>query len=406
MARVRESAREQSDQDQALACTMKHNVNVLPIASLPLSTLGRDSSMAKAPVVTALGVVAICVMLGLILGMLASGMTFNLGQANNNNNPKSTSTSLPPECKLDTSNIAKNATDIPPPVSPTRTSPANITVHLFTKELCAEIDSGQSYQYWTFNGTVPGPLIRVLVGDNVTVVLTNNDPSMTHSIDLHAVTGPGGGMMLSQTGPGQTTRFWFKALYPGLFVYHCATPLADWHIANGMYGMILVEPQGGLPHVDKEFYVMQGEFYTNGTKGMPGNHAFSDAEILTGIPDYVVFNGRVGALTGSGALNTQVGQTVRIFFGVGGPNLDSSFHIIGEVLNKVYPEGAISENTTLANVQTTLVPPGGATIVQQTLLVKGSFTIVDHSLTWALEKGAAGALVVSGTSTPGIFPSQ
>ncbi|HYY90762.1 MAG TPA: copper-containing nitrite reductase [Candidatus Dormibacteraeota bacterium] len=362
--------------------------------------------MEKAPVVTAYGVVAICVMMGLILSMLVSGMTINLGQSTGNNSPKSTVPSLPPECKLDMANIAKNATDIPPPISPTRTSPANVTVHLRTEELCAEIDSGQSYQYWTFNGTVPGPLIRVLVGDNVTIVLTNNDPGMVHSIDLHAVTGPGGGMMLSQTNPGATTSFWFKALYPGLYVYHCATPPADWHIANGMYGMILVEPQGGLPHVDKEFYVMQGEFYTNGLKGMTGHHVFNSTEMLTGIPDYVVFNGRVGALTGSGALHAQVGQTIRIFFGVGGPNLDSSFHIIGQVMNKIYPEGAISESTTLANVQTTLVPPGGATVIQQTLLVNGSFSLVDHSLTWAIEKGAAGALVVSGTSTPGIFSSS
>ncbi len=322
-------------------------------------------------------------------------------------NTTSASTTTPaglsPECTLQTSNIAKSATDIPPPISDSRSSPANVTIHLQTEELCAEIESGASYQYWTFNGTVPGPMMRVLVGDNVTIVLTNNDPAMTHSIDLHAVTGPGGGMMMTQTGPHQTTSFWFKALYPGLYVYHCATPPADYHIANGMYGMILVEPIGGLPHVAKEFYVMQGEFYTSGAKGMPGNHAFDSAKILTGIPDYVVFNGRVGSLTGSGALHAQVGDTIRIFFGVGGPNLESAFHIIGENLNKVYPEGSIFENTTLTDVQTTLVPPGGSTIVQLTLPVAGNYTLVDHSLTRAIEKGATGTLTVSGTSTPGIF---
>lgn len=353
--------------------------------------------MAKAPVVTAGGVVAICVMLGLILGMLASGTVFNLSTSNNNSTTTPTTTTLAPECKLDTQNIAKNATDIPGPIAPARNTPTNVTIHLVTKELCAEIDQGQSYLYWTFNGTVPGPMLRVLVGDNVTIVLTNNDPMMTHSIDLHAVTGQGGGMMLSQTGPNLTTSFWFKALYPGLFVYHCATPPADQHIANGMYGMILVEPKGGLPHVDKEFYIMQGEFYTNGLKGQLGQHDFNTVKILTGIPDYVVFNGRVGSLTGARALTAQVSQTIRIFFGVGGPNLDSSFHIIGQVMNKVYPEGAIAENTTLADVQTTTVPPGGAVIVQQTLLMNGSFTLVDHSLTWAIEKGAAGVLSVSGT---------
>jgi nitrite reductase (NO-forming) len=322
--------------------------------------------------------------------------------------PTPTTTSLSPECKLDTSNIAKNTTDIPPPIWPGRTTPTNLTIHLQTEERCAEIEPGASYQYWTFNDTVPGPLIRVLVNDNVTIVLKNNDPAMTHSIDLHAVTGPGGGMMLSQTNPGQTTSFWFKALYPGLYVYHCATYPADMHIANGMYGMILVEPKGGLPHVDREFYIMQGEFYTSAAKSVTGNHAFNSTKMLTGIPDYVVFNGRVGALQGTGALHAQVGQTIRIYFGVGGPNLESAFHIIGENLNRVYPEGSINETTVLTDVQTTLVPPGGSTIVELTLPVAGvppnAFTIVDHSLTWAIEKGALGTLVVSGISTPGIFP--
>jgi nitrite reductase (NO-forming) len=317
--------------------------------------------------------------------------------------PSAAATGLPPECALQSSNIAMNASNVPPPIWPTRKTPTNVTIHLQTDEVCAEIDSGASYTYWTFNGTVPGPMIRVLVGDNVTIVLKNNDPIMTHSIDLHAVTGTGGGSSLMQTAPGATSSFWFKALYPGLYVYHCATPPADWHIANGMYGMILVEPQGGLPHVDKEFYIMQGEFYTNGQKGLSGNHEFNSTKLLNGIPDYVVFNGRVGALQGTGALHAQVNQTIRIFFGVGGPNLDSAFHIIGENLNKVYPEGSIFENTTLTDVQTTLVPPGGATIVQLTLPVAGTFTLVDHALSWAIEKGAAGALIVNGTSTPGII---
>jgi nitrite reductase (NO-forming) len=358
-----------------------------------------NSTKTLAMIVQRTDLLAAIAIIALMLASLATVVAMmpkNVAPASTN-----TTAGLPPECKLDTSNIAKNATDIPPPI--TRTSPENVTIHLQTEELCAEIDSGASYQFWTFNGTVPGPMMRVLVGDNVTIVLTNNDPVMTHSIDLHAVTGPGGGMMLSQTGPHQTTSFWFKALYPGLYVYHCATSPADMHIANGMYGMILVEPKGGLPHVDKEFYVMQGEFYTSGMKGMTGNHDFNFTKMLTGIPDYVVFNGRVGSLTGTGALQAQVGQTIRIFFGVGGPNLDSSFHIIGENLNKVYPWGSTNETTALYDVQTILVPPGGSTIVQLTLPVAGTFTLVDHSLSWAIEKGAAGQLIVSGTSTPGIF---
>ncbi|HZY95042.1 MAG TPA: copper-containing nitrite reductase [Candidatus Bathyarchaeia archaeon] len=317
-------------------------------------------------------------------------------------NAGTVSSGLPKECALGISNIARNATDIPRPLSP---GPAmNRTIMLETKENCAEIASGSSYQYWTFNGTVPGPLLRVRVNDTVTIIIHNSDSSrMTHSIDLHSVIGPGGGMMMTQTDPGQTTRFWFKALHPGLYVYHCATPLADMHIANGMYGMTLVEPQGGLTPVDKEYYVMQGEFYTAGTNAQSGHHEFSFDKQLTGIPDYVVFNGRVGALTGLGALKAQVGQKIRIYFGVGGPNLDSYFHVIGEVFDKVYPNGSTDSGATQREVQTVIVAPGGSTIAELTALVPGNFSLVNHSLTWALQKGAIGTLTVTGTMPPGIF---
>ncbi len=310
--------------------------------------------------------------------------------------------SLPAEHPLDTQNIARAATDLPGPIFPGRTGPQNVNVTLIARELYSEIESGASYQFWTFNGTVPGPMIRILQNDTVTVNLVNQG-SVTHSIDLHAVIGPGGGALYSSASPGGASRFTFKALHPGLYVYHCATAPVDEHIANGMYGLILVEPQNGLRPVDKEFYFMQGDFYTVGSKVQTGHHAFSPAKLQAETPDYVVFNGHVGSLTGTGALTAQVGQSVRIYFGVGGPNLVSSFHVIGEIFDRVYPEASLKPGTFLTDVQTTLVAPGSATIVEFTPLVAGSYTIVDHSITRAIEKGAAGTLSVTGTSAPGIF---
>lgn len=290
----------------------------------------------------------------------------------------------------------------PPPF----TSPRNITITLETREVVAEVDAGETYKFWTFNSTVPGPLIRIVLNDTLEVRIVNPASSLNHhSIDLHAVIGPGGGANFTQfTAPGTATSFKFKAIREGLYVYHCATPTIDHHIANGMYGMILVEPTGGLQAIDpaaKEFYVMQGDFYTAGAKGTDGHHDFDSQKLLTANPDYVVFNGRVGALTGSGALTANTGERVRIFFGVGGPNLVSSFHIIGEIFDTVHPEGSLRANFT--DVQTTMVPAGGSTIVEFTPYVMGTYLLVDHSLTRAIQKGALGEFKVSGPSAPDIY---
>jgi nitrite reductase (NO-forming) len=259
-----------------------------------------------------------------------------------------------------------------------------------------------TYTYWTFNGTVPGPMIRVRQGDTVELTLKNAaDSTLTHSIDLHAVTGPGGGATVTQVPPGGSGSFRFQALNPGVYVYHCATPMVAQHIANGMYGLIVVEPEGGLPKVDHEFYVMQGDVYTTGARGQQGTMAFAMEKMLAERPDYVVFNGAVGAVTGANQLTAKVGETVRIFFGVGGPNLTSSFHVIGEIFDKVYPEGAIGSSAA-TNVQTTHVSTGGATVVEFTLQVPGDYTLVDHSL-GRLEKGGAGILHVEGTENPAVF---
>jgi nitrite reductase (NO-forming) len=261
---------------------------------------------------------------------------------------------------------------------------------------------GTTYQYWTFNRTVPGPMIRVRVGDTVEVHLKNDaDSSMIHSVDFHAATGPGGGATYTQTDPGEEKVLEFKALSPGLFVYHCATPMVAHHIANGMYGLILVEPEGGLPPVDHEFYVMEGEIYTQGVFGQKGSQEFSVEKLLHESAEYVVFNGAVDALTSQHPMRVKTGETVRIFFGVGGPNYTSSFHVIGEIFDKVYPFADIL-SPPLKNVQTVTVPAGGAAIVEFKVEVPGRYLLVDHALS-RLERGLIGFILAEGEPRPDIY---
>jgi nitrite reductase (NO-forming) len=291
---------------------------------------------------------------------------------------------------------------VPPPAD--RPGNAKVIVALETTEVKGTLADGVQYTFWTFGGTVPGPFVRVRVGDVVQIRLKNAEKSMhPHSIDLHAVTGPGGGAAVTQLGPGQEGAFEFKALNPGLYVYHCATPSVPEHIANGMYGLILVEPEKGLPRVDREYYVMQGEFYTKGKTLAPGLQALDAAKLSGERPEYVVFNGKMGALLDEGAVKANVGETVRLYVGNGGPNLISSFHVIGEIFDTVYAEGAVGGGTPAKNVQTTLIPAGGAAIVEMTVQVPGRFLLVDHSIVRAMEKGALGVLEVAGAEQPGIF---
>jgi nitrite reductase (NO-forming) len=288
-------------------------------------------------------------------------------------------------------------------VSPVnRDHPELVKVALETKAVTGLMADGVAFQYWTYNGTVPGPMIRVRQGDTVELTLKNslNSP-VSHSIDLHAATGPGGGGKVTQTPPGATSIFRFKALNPGVYIYHCATPMIPYHIGHGMYGLMVVEPPKGWPKVDREFYVVQGDFYLAGDPAEQGLHAAVVDKMLKEEPDYVVFNGTVGALAKNHALKAKVGETARIFFGVAGPNTTSSFHVIGEIFDRVYPEGA---SEPVSNVQSTMVPAGGATIVDFKIDVPGTYILVDHSL-GRLHKGAAGFLEAQGAEDPAIFKS-
>lgn len=296
--------------------------------------------------------------------------------------------------------IVRDPTDLPATLE-TR-EPQTVRVDLEAIEVEGQLADGTTFTYWTFNGAVPGPFIRVHLGDTIEVHLKNSTTStMNHSVDFHAVTGPGGGAVMTQTEPGQETMFIAKAINPGLFVYHCATPMVANHISNGMYGMILVEPEGGLPPVDREFYVMQGDIYTTGAFGDKGKQTTDVTKLLNEDPEYIVFNGAVGALTDQKPLKANVGETVRIFFGVGGPNLTSSFHVIGEIFDRVYDQASLT-SAPLTDVQTTLVPPGGATMVEFKLEIPGRYILVDHALS-RLQRGLAGFLLVEGPENPEIF---
>ena len=291
---------------------------------------------------------------------------------------------------------------VPPPIH--RNYPAKVIVELEVIEKEMPISEGVSYTFWTFGGTVPGSFIRVRQGDTVEFHLKNaSDSKMPHNIDLHGVTGPGGGAASSFTAPGHESQFTFKALNQGIYVYHCATAPVGMHIANGMYGLILVEPPEGMSPVDHEYYVMQGDFYTTGKYRQKGHQPFDMEKAIDERPTYVLFNGKEGSLTGDNALTAKTNEKVRLFVGNGGPNLVSSFHVIGEIFDKVQPEGGTHPQE---NVQTTLIPSGGAAMVEFHTDVPGSYVMVDHSIFRAFNKGALGILKVDGPENKLVYSGK
>lgn len=294
--------------------------------------------------------------------------------------------------------IGQNPNNIPSPI--TRKESTMVKFEITAKEVISEMAPGVVMPYWTFDGKVPGPFLRVREGDTVELTLKNDPSSVNaHNIDLHAVTGPGGGAVVTNVKPGESKTLSFKALNPGIYIYHCAHPNVAAHMAHGMYGLILVEPKDGMSKVDKEFYVTQGEFYTASDMGDKGLQIFDAKKMLNGHPEYIVFNGKTKGTVGN--MNAKVGDKVRIYFGNGGVNLVSSFHVIGEIFDKVYPEGAIGSEPH-KNVQSTIVPAGGATITEFGLEVPGSYILVDHALS-RLDRGAWGTIKVEGQENKEVF---
>lgn len=298
--------------------------------------------------------------------------------------------------------IVRDPAEVPATVG---SRPAGVVkVDLTAMEVVGTLDpaNGTTYRYWTFNGKVPGPMLRVRVGDTVEVTVHNSPNShMVHSVDFHAAIGPGGGAALSQVLPGQQKTFTFIATTPGLFVYHCGTPMISDHIANGMYGMILVEPAGGLPAVDHEYYVMQGEIYTSAPKGKAGLQTFSEDNLMKESASYFVFNGAVDALTKKHPMVADVGQTVRLFFGDAGPNATSSLHVVGEIFTRDYQFGSL-QSPPIEGVQTASVPAGGAAILELKMSQPGQFNIMDHAMA-RMGKGLLATIHVRGKDVAGLM---
>ena len=302
---------------------------------------------------------------------------------------------------VDVDNIAKDPFDIPAPVS--RNESATVDIYMEAVEVTAEIEDGTTFSYWTYNGTVPGPMFRARVGDTVVVHFSNDvNSTMHHNVDFHAVTGQGGGAAATESAPGETTTFSFLAQHAGLFVYHCATPDVPTHISKGMYGLILIEPEAPLPEVDNEIYIMQGDIYTKWKPGTDGHQEFDDVALFEENPTYVVFNGKFHGFTGDNALQANVGESMRIYFGVGGPNTISSIHVIGEVFDRVWNQADLVSDP-MISVQTTLVPPGGAVVVDLEFDVPANYILVDHALTRAFHKGAIGIIQVTGAEDTAVY---
>ena len=299
--------------------------------------------------------------------------------------------------------IAADPTDIPGPIR--RDGPERVEVTLDVQEVVAEVEPGVTFNYMTFGGQIPGPLIRVRQGDTIVFTLKNlPDNGMTHNVDLHAVYGTGGGNIATNVSPGQSNGMIFKTMYPGAFIYHCAVPTLDYHISSGMFGMIVVEPPEGLPPVDHEFYLGQHEVYTDKNAGAKGHHAFDMLAMRREEPSYVLLNGEKYALTPDrrGAMQVKVGDTARIFFVNGGPNLTSSFHPIGNVWSKAWHEGALANSPELY-LQTVSVAPGSCLVTEMEFPVPGDVKLVDHAITRVLSKGMLGVIEVTGDAQPDIF---
>lgn len=358
------------------------------------------------------------VVLGLLVGVTAACSPPPVAPGSSTGNPRTAATPAPvqlppgvdvaadrigikpllPAVPVDQPNVALDPSQVAPALN--RTAPANVEINLTIKEVRAEIADGATYTFWTFGGTVPGPMLRVMKGDTVKLTLTNPaNSTASHNIDLHAVNGPGGGAAVTSVAPGETKSFTFQALNAGAYVYHCAFAPPYYHIAQGMYGGIVVEPKGGLPKVDREFYVMQGDWYTTGKQGDQGNQEFSSAKAEAEQPEYFTMNGRIDALTKLFPLKAKVGETIRLFFGDGGPNIGSNFHIIGEIFDKVYSG---SPDTPVKNEETYYVPPGSVSTFELKLDEPGQYLLVDHAL-WRVAKGAAGILQVEGAWNDAIY---
>jgi len=304
---------------------------------------------------------------------------------------------------VDVDRIAADPTDVPDPVD--WSSPKHHDIELEVKELTAEIEPGVTFDFMTFGGRVPGPMYRIRQGDTVSFTLKNAPDSVhQHNVDMHAIYGTGGGNVATTANPGESASESFTAMYPGAFIYHCAVPNLDMHISSGMFGMIVSEPKDGMEPVDREFYLGQHEVYTDQPAGTKGHMGFDYHAMMAENPTYVLFNGAKYPFTPDvyGPIPAKVGETVRVFMVTGGPNLTSSFHPIGNVWSKAWPQGSLASQP-MQYVQTQSVPPGSTFVGEMELPVPETIKLVDHALSRVAHKGNLAEIEVSGPAKPEIF---
>src|SRR5579885_3410803 len=261
-----------------------------------------------------------------------------------------------------------------------------VDIHLVVKEALISIAPGVAYHAWTFNGTVPGPVLRVRQGQTVHFTLTN-DGSMPHSIDFHAAQTPWN-VNYQPIAPGKSLSFDWQANYPGVFMYHCGAPLTIAHMANGMYGAIIVDPAAGWTPA-QEYVLVQSEFYT--AKAPDGSYYLDLSKTMKGTPDYVVFNGYANQYKDA-PLQSKAGERIRLFIIDAGPTLFSAFHVIGTIFSDTYADGNPANH--MQGNQTVTIPPGGGYVVELTIPDPGLYPFVTHSFT-AVGLGAVGVIQVS-----------
>lgn len=258
-----------------------------------------------------------------------------------------------------------------------------VYVKMYTTQNKIEIADGKYYQGWTFDGEVPGPVIRVKEGDLVKFTLVNKDTMMPHSMDFHSAITPWDKSYVD-VAPGESFSFEFEAKYPGTFMYHCGTAPTIAHIANGMYGAIIVDPVSEPQFEEaREFVLVQSEFYKDA-------HDIDD--MVKGEPQVVAFNGKAFKYDHDNPLEAKPNELVRLYVVNAGPNNFSAFHIVGAIFEKVYING--NPKNVEYGVQTVTIPPGGSAVVELRLPEEGYYPIVSHSFKDAT-LGATGFLRIT-----------
>jgi nitrite reductase (NO-forming) len=262
-------------------------------------------------------------------------------------------------------------------------------IRLEMKHAPIVIAPGVTYAAWTFGGTVPGPALHVRQGDTVDFTLVNG-ANIPHSMDFHAAEiAPS--KYYTNVMPGDSLHYRFVARVPGAFMYHCGTAPVAMHIANGMYGALVVDPATPRSKA-KELVLVQSEFYLNAKPDRDGNQGLDWQKLLGQAPDHIVFNGRAGQYA-SHPIEARPNELIRIYLVNAGPNRISSFHVVGGIFERVFEDG--TQANPLIGVQTVNVPVGGGAIFEVRLREPGDYPFVTHAFADAT-KGGVGVLRASG----------